>query len=180
MRFGNSVTSLEDSPRGVEVTLREGEAQTFDLVIGADGLHSAVRRLCFGEETRFEHFLGYYVAAFTAQGYRFRDPDAYVTYGEPGRQIWRITVDEETTVFMLVFAESDSHEDPVHGASRQKDVLTCLYAGGSWETGSSAAEGRSEQTGFVKSGESQHGKKPRKLLSDSGLQISRNTEANRD
>ena len=36
MRFGNSVTSLEDSPRGVEVTLREGEAQTFDLVIGAD------------------------------------------------------------------------------------------------------------------------------------------------
>jgi 2-polyprenyl-6-methoxyphenol hydroxylase-like FAD-dependent oxidoreductase len=92
----------------VEVTLREGEAQTFDLVIGADGLHSAVRRLCFGEETRFEHFLGYYVAAFTAQGYRFRDPDAYVTYGEPGRQIWRITVDEDTTVFMLVFAESDS------------------------------------------------------------------------
>jgi 2-polyprenyl-6-methoxyphenol hydroxylase-like FAD-dependent oxidoreductase len=49
VRFGNSVTSLEDSPRGVEVTLREGEAQTFDLVIGADGLHSGVRRLCFGE-----------------------------------------------------------------------------------------------------------------------------------
>ena len=69
VRFGNSVTSLEDSPRGVEVTLREGEAQTFDLVIGADGLHSGVRRLCFGEETRFEHFLGYCVAAFTAQGY---------------------------------------------------------------------------------------------------------------
>ena len=46
VRFGNSVTSLEDSPRGVEVTLREGAAQTFDLVIGADGLHSAVRRIC--------------------------------------------------------------------------------------------------------------------------------------
>ena len=129
VRFGNSVTSLEDSPCGVEVTFREGEAQTFDLVIGADGLHSAVRRLCFGEETRFERFLGYYVAAFTAQGYRFRDPDAYVTYGEPGRQIWRITVDEDTTVFMLVFAESDSHAAPVHDASRQKEVLTRLYAG---------------------------------------------------
>src|SRR3954465_1126666 len=68
VRFGNSVTNLEDSPRGVKVTFREGEAQTFDLVIGADGLHSAVRRLCFGEERQFERFLGYYVAAFTAQG----------------------------------------------------------------------------------------------------------------
>jgi 2-polyprenyl-6-methoxyphenol hydroxylase-like FAD-dependent oxidoreductase len=134
VRFGNSVTSLEDSPRGVAVWLREGEAQTFDLVIGADGLHSAVRRLCFGEEARFEHFLGYYVAAFTARGYRFRDPGAYVTYGEPGRQIWRITVDEDTTVFMLVFAESDSHAAPVHDASRQKEVLTRLYARGGWET----------------------------------------------
>ena len=112
VRFGNSVTSLDDSPRGVEVTFREGEPQTFDLVIGADGLHSAVRRLCFGEETRFERFLGYYVAAFTAQGYRFRDPDAYVTYGEPGRQIWRITVDEDSTVFMLVFADPDPHAAP--------------------------------------------------------------------
>jgi 2-polyprenyl-6-methoxyphenol hydroxylase-like FAD-dependent oxidoreductase len=133
VRFGNSVTRLADSPSGVEVTLREGGAETFDLVIGADGLHSNVRRLCFGEETRFERFLGYYVAAFTARGYRFRDPHVYVTYGEPGRQIWRITVDEDTTVFMLVFAESDPHAAPVHDASRQKEVLSRLYAGG-WET----------------------------------------------
>ena len=61
-------------------------------------------------------------------------PDAYVTYGEPGRQIWRITVDEDTTVFMLVFAESDPHAAPVHDASRQKEVLTRLYSGGGWET----------------------------------------------
>jgi 2-polyprenyl-6-methoxyphenol hydroxylase-like FAD-dependent oxidoreductase len=135
VRFGNSVTSVEDSPRGVAVTFREGEAQTFDLVIGADGLHSAVRRLCFGDEARFERFLGYYVAAFTAEGYPFHDRSAYVTYGEPGRQIWRITIDEHTTVFMLVFADSDPHAAPVHDAARQKEVLTRLYAGGGWETG---------------------------------------------
>ncbi len=134
VRFGNSVTGLEDSPRGVDVKFREGEPQTFDLVIGADGLHSAVRRLCFGEDARFERFLGYYVAAFTAQGYRFRDPDAYVTYGEPGRQIWRITVDEDSTVFMLVFADPDPHAAPIHDSSRQKEILIRLYSGGGWET----------------------------------------------
>ena len=57
-----------------------------------------------------------------------------MTYGEPGRQIWRITVDEDTTVFMLVFAESDPHAAPVHDAARQKEVLTRLYSGGGWET----------------------------------------------
>jgi 2-polyprenyl-6-methoxyphenol hydroxylase-like FAD-dependent oxidoreductase len=134
VRFGDSVTGLEDSSRGVDVEFREGEPRTFDLVVGADGLHSAVRRLCFGEDARFERFLGYYVAAFTAPGYRFRDPDAYVTYGEPGRQIWRITVDEDTTVFMLVFADPDPHAAPVHDASRQKEVLRRLYSGGGWET----------------------------------------------
>ncbi|MGE0706169.1 MAG: FAD-dependent monooxygenase, partial [Vicinamibacterales bacterium] len=56
VRFGDSVTGLEDGPRGVHVTFRAGEPQTFDLVIGADGLHSAVRRLCFGEEPQFERF----------------------------------------------------------------------------------------------------------------------------
>jgi 2-polyprenyl-6-methoxyphenol hydroxylase-like FAD-dependent oxidoreductase len=134
VRFGNSVTGLEDSPRGVHVTFREGDAQTFDLVVGADGLHSAVRRLCFGEDARFERFLGYYVAAFTARGYRFRDPNAYVTYGEPGRQIWRITVDEDSTVFMLVFADPDPHAAPIHDSSRQKEILRRLYSGGGWET----------------------------------------------
>ena len=134
VRFGNGVIRLEDSPRGVHVKFREGEPQTFDLVIGADGLHSAVRRLCFGEETQFERFLGYYVAAFTAQGYPFRDPHAYVTYGEPGRQIWRITVDEDSTVFMLVFAEPDPHSAPIHDSSRQKEILVRLYSGGGWET----------------------------------------------
>ncbi len=134
VRFGNSVTGLEDRPNGVDVTFREDETQTFDLVIGADGLHSGVRRLCFGEEARFERFLGYYVAAFTAQGYRFRDPGAYVTYGEPGRQIWRITLDEDSTVFMLVFADPDPHAAPIYDSSGQKEILIRLYSGGGWET----------------------------------------------
>ncbi len=134
VQFGNSVTSLEDGPRGVEVTLRDGVQGTFDLVIGADGLHSTVRRLCFGEEAQFERFLGYYVAAFTAKDYPVHDPSAYVTYGEPGRQIWRITVDEHTTVFMLVFTAPDPQAAPVHDTSRQKDILVRLYSGGGWET----------------------------------------------
>lgn len=134
VRFGSSVIGLEDGPRGVRVTIGDDAPRTFDLVIGADGLHSAVRRICFGEDARFERFLGYYVAAFTAQGYPFRDPNAYVTHGEPGRQIWRITVDDDATVFMLVFADPDLRAAPMHDSSHQKELLTRLYSGGGWET----------------------------------------------
>lgn len=134
VRFGESVTGVMDRPDGVEVTFRKGSPEKFDLVVGADGLHSAVRRLKFGEEARFERFLGYYVAAFSAPDYRSRDPHAYVTYGEPGRQIWRITLNDGGSVFMLVFADPGLPSVPPHDTAMQKDVLARLYADGGWET----------------------------------------------
>jgi 2-polyprenyl-6-methoxyphenol hydroxylase-like FAD-dependent oxidoreductase len=67
--FGNSISSLEETEQGVNVTFRPGSAQVFDLVIGADGLHSITRRLAFGEEHRFLHFLGGYLAVFTVPNY---------------------------------------------------------------------------------------------------------------
>jgi 2-polyprenyl-6-methoxyphenol hydroxylase-like FAD-dependent oxidoreductase len=67
--FGNSMTSLEQTEWGVNVAFRHGLPQTFDLVIGADGLHSITRRLVFGEEHQFLHFLGGYLAVFTVPNY---------------------------------------------------------------------------------------------------------------
>lgn len=134
VRFGDGVAALTDTADGVDVAFQHAAPERFDLVIGADGLHSAVRRLVFGEEAQVERFLGYGVAAFRAPGYGHRDPHAYVTYGEPGRQIWRVTLDDDTTVFLLVFAEADAGAMPLHEAARQKAFLTRRYAGGGGET----------------------------------------------
>lgn len=134
VRFGDSITGLAESQDGVDVQFQHGEPARFDLVIGADGLHSAVRRLVFGEDAPFERYLGYCVAAFSVKSYPHRDPHAYMTYGEPGRQIWRITKGEDTTVFLLVFAEGDPAAVPMHDPSGQKAFLVRRYAGGSWET----------------------------------------------
>jgi 2-polyprenyl-6-methoxyphenol hydroxylase-like FAD-dependent oxidoreductase len=46
------------------LTFQQAEPRDVDLLIGADGLHSRVRDLAFGAETRFEVPLGYHVAAF--------------------------------------------------------------------------------------------------------------------
>jgi 2-polyprenyl-6-methoxyphenol hydroxylase-like FAD-dependent oxidoreductase len=65
-RFGTRVSALEQDDDGVDVTLSDGSRLRVDLVVGADGPHSAVRRLVFGPEERFVKPLGGYHAWFTA------------------------------------------------------------------------------------------------------------------
>ncbi|SHF14697.1 FAD-dependent monooxygenase [Streptoalloteichus hindustanus] len=62
--FGDSVTGLTQDEHGVRVEFANAEPRTFDLVVGADGLHSAVRRLAFGPESEFLRHLGTYIAIF--------------------------------------------------------------------------------------------------------------------
>ena len=66
---------------------RQGD---FDLLVGADGLHSNVRRLVFGPEQVVEHHLGCKVAACVVDGYQPRDELVYLTYNAPGRQAARL------------------------------------------------------------------------------------------
>ncbi|GAA2677843.1 MULTISPECIES: FAD-dependent monooxygenase [Actinosynnema] len=64
-RFGESITALDDRGDDVRVTFASGAEEVFDLVVGADGLHSAVRRLAFGDEAPFLRPLGLCFAGFT-------------------------------------------------------------------------------------------------------------------
>ncbi|HVV12951.1 FAD-dependent monooxygenase [Amycolatopsis sp.] len=65
--FGDSITGLEQHREGVEVTFESGSVRRFDVVVGADGLHSAVRRLAFGPEPEFVTDQGYYKVIFAAE-----------------------------------------------------------------------------------------------------------------
>lgn len=61
-RFATSINALSDDGAGVDVVLTDGTAARYDLVVGADGLHSNVRGLAFGPEADYFHHIGYYVA----------------------------------------------------------------------------------------------------------------------
>jgi 2-polyprenyl-6-methoxyphenol hydroxylase-like FAD-dependent oxidoreductase len=60
--FQDSIATLVQEPDGVAVTFEHSPADRFDLVIGADGLQSTVRRLVYGPEEEFRRFLGGYLA----------------------------------------------------------------------------------------------------------------------
>ena len=63
--FGDSITKIEERWDGVDVQFEKHEPRHFDILIGADGLHSTVRRLFFGEESCFARELGIYVSVFS-------------------------------------------------------------------------------------------------------------------
>ena len=129
--FDDEIVSLEDREDGVYVQFKHGHARQFDLVVGADGLHSQVRKLAFGPLHQFEKNLGYAVAAFEVSGYRLRDDDAYVMYGRPGRMVGRFTMRENRTLFLLIFATGeDALPETLDG---RKELLLALYANDKWE-----------------------------------------------
>ncbi|HEY1696125.1 MAG TPA: FAD-dependent monooxygenase [Polyangiaceae bacterium] len=63
-RFGDSIAALSARDDGVDVTFASGKSDRFDIVVGADGLHSGVRALAFGDETAWVRHHGYRIATF--------------------------------------------------------------------------------------------------------------------
>lgn len=72
LRFGRTVTHVENSAHAVRATLADGSVLDGDLLVGADGIHSTIRHLVFGPEARFLRYLGFHTAAYT-----FDDPQIY-------------------------------------------------------------------------------------------------------
>jgi 2-polyprenyl-6-methoxyphenol hydroxylase-like FAD-dependent oxidoreductase len=64
-KFNDSIAALEEHADGVNVTFVSGDTATYDIVIGADGLHSNTRSLVFGHESQFERYIGFCFAGFT-------------------------------------------------------------------------------------------------------------------
>jgi 2-polyprenyl-6-methoxyphenol hydroxylase-like FAD-dependent oxidoreductase len=117
----------------LRVLLTNGRARDFDLLLGADGLHSTVRGLAFGSRANFERPLGYHVAAFDAPGYRPREPLAYVSYGDPGRQISRFAERDDRTMFLFVFASERLPGDEPRDLAARKACLHEVFADVQWE-----------------------------------------------
>ncbi|WP_369360824.1 FAD-dependent monooxygenase [Streptomyces sp. cg2] len=129
--FGDVITSLRQDDDAVEVGFRHGRPRRFDLVIGADGLHSGVRRLAFGPESQFMHFLGSHLAIFSVENFLGLDRwQVYHTAGDTLVGLYSARQNTEARA-MLHFGSGQldfDHRD----LDRQRNILVERFAGVGW------------------------------------------------
>ena len=131
--FGENITRIDQTAEGVRVGFETGRVRDFDLVIGADGLHSQVREIAFGPQKQFEKYLGYKVAAFEVEGYRPRDELVYVMYTKVGQQVGRFAMQGDRTFFVCIFASPEIEETAVDDIQAQKALLRKRFGKSGWE-----------------------------------------------
>jgi 2-polyprenyl-6-methoxyphenol hydroxylase-like FAD-dependent oxidoreductase len=128
--FDDSITAIDDDGYTVRVQFERTAPRSFDLLVGADGLHSQVRRLVFGEG--HERYLGIKVAAFAIPGYQPRDEGVYMMHTELGQQVGRFAMRGDRMLFLFVF--KDASPDLPGDVAGQKALLRERFANSGWES----------------------------------------------
>ena len=128
--YDDTITALREDDDGVEVTFERGAPRRFDLVVGADGLHSTVRRLVFGPEEQFVKHLGLYIATVTTDR-ATADAHTVLIHNAPGRAVVvHPTTGREGAAF--IFRHPLLPADQGRDIPKQKQLLSRTYDGIGW------------------------------------------------
>jgi 2-polyprenyl-6-methoxyphenol hydroxylase-like FAD-dependent oxidoreductase len=130
--FEDTISSISQGEEGVGVSFQRGEPRHFDLVVGADGLHSNVRALAFGDELEFVRDLGAHVSIFTTPNHL--DLDGWeLMYSTPGKTAAVYPARHDTEAKAMFFFASEPFPYDRHDIGGQKKILAEAFAGGGWE-----------------------------------------------
>jgi 2-polyprenyl-6-methoxyphenol hydroxylase-like FAD-dependent oxidoreductase len=129
LRHGCTVTGVETHPDGVRARLTGGATIEADLLVGADGIHSAVRRAVFGDERRFSRYLGFHTAAwvFDDEEVRRRIGSRFALTDTLDRQVGLYALRDGQVAAFAVHREPDPRLP-----ADTRAVLRSTYAGFGW------------------------------------------------
>lgn len=130
--FGDTVRAVLPQGERIGVEFERGASMEVDVVVGADGQHSALRELVFGPEREFTHHLGAHLSIYTVDnllGLR----DRAVLYNEPGRAAAMFTVRGNERAKVVLLFRSDQLDIDFTDENQQRDLLRRRFAGMGWE-----------------------------------------------
>jgi 2-polyprenyl-6-methoxyphenol hydroxylase-like FAD-dependent oxidoreductase len=130
--FGDSITDLAESSGEVRVTFASGGTRCFDIVVGADGQHSATRRLAFGPEAKFTHRFGAYLSIFGVPNL-FGLEDRALLYNEPGRAVASYSTASNQSAKALLLLRSTKPYEELREEAAQKRFLAQEFRNTGWE-----------------------------------------------
>ncbi|MFD7557582.1 FAD-dependent monooxygenase [Streptomyces sp. NPDC059533] len=131
--FGDSITSLTEDADGVTVAFERSAPRRFDLVIGADGMHSNTRRLAFGPEERFVKHLGLHCAIFTTANHLGLDHTGHA-YRTAGKLVAMYSARHNTEAKAVFYFASPALDLGRREVTRQQAFLAEQFAGTGWES----------------------------------------------
>jgi 2-polyprenyl-6-methoxyphenol hydroxylase-like FAD-dependent oxidoreductase len=130
--FDDSITAVSQDDEGVDVAFERSGPRRFDLVVGADGAHSNVRGLVFGEESRFVRDMGAYVSIFGVANHL--DLDGWeLMYSVPGKTAGLYPVQGRNMARAMFFFSSPPLHYHRHDVQQQMQLLADAFAGVGWE-----------------------------------------------
>jgi 2-polyprenyl-6-methoxyphenol hydroxylase-like FAD-dependent oxidoreductase len=128
--FGDSVKAIAQDEAGVDVIFENSPVRRFDLVVGADGLHSIVRRLAFGADTEFVRHAGLYAATIGLPGHSDPEGEMFML-NTPGR-LAALHPCQGKPLAYFVFWRPEIPEFDYANLEQHKSILESTFADMGW------------------------------------------------
>ncbi len=142
--FNDSIAALDETTDDIKVTFESGSRRAFDLVFGCDGIHSAVRRICFGNEAQYMHFLEQYFSIAIVNKLLIKQGTAQM-FNVPGMAVMLNAYNGKTDIVFCFVSEKEIPYDHRDEAQQRKIILE-RFAGRGWRTEELLEEIRNSKT----------------------------------
>lgn len=130
--FNNNIIALNETKDDIQVSFKNGMQRAFDLVLGCDGIHSGVRKIWFGDETEYAHFLGAYFSITIADTLLIKQKTMQM-YNVPDKAITLNTYNNKTDIIFCFFSEKEIIYD-YRDEAQQRQIILEQFEGQSWRT----------------------------------------------
>ncbi len=130
--FDNRIVALNETKDNIEATFKDGSQQVYDLVFGCDGIHSSVRKIWFGNETEYAHFLGqYFSIAITNK--LLVEEGTYQMFAEPDKGVALYAYNHKTDIIFTFRPEAEIPYD-FRNQEQHKKIILEQFEGVGWRT----------------------------------------------
>lgn len=130
--FNDSVIALNETKDNIEVTFKSGLQQSFDLVFGCDGMHSGIRKIWFGEEAEFSHFLEAYFSITIVDKLLIKQKTMQM-FNVPNKAVMLNAYNSKTDIIFSFYSEKEIPYD-YRDIEEQRKIILEQFAGEGWKT----------------------------------------------
>uniref|UniRef100_F4C2Q2 Monooxygenase FAD-binding protein n=1 Tax=Sphingobacterium sp. (strain 21) TaxID=743722 RepID=F4C2Q2_SPHS2 len=130
--FNNSIVSLREMGNYMEVTFKDGSQDQFAFVFGCDGIHSAVRKIWFGNESKYAHFLGQYFSIAIVNKLLVEE-GTYQMYAEPNKSVALYAYNHKTDIIFTFRSNAEIPYD-FRNHEEHKKIILEQFEGMDWRT----------------------------------------------